>query len=203
MTRGHQHIYEALLKDYKKVKIPESFLDLGCGFGALLKAVSHLGTSHLSGIDASKNMVSQTKKTVPAANVKQGFFERLPFEDNQFSHIASVEALYYSKTPTDALKEVKRILQKNGRFDMLIDFYAESQSTKIWEKNLNVDLVFWTEKQWAKELKQAGFQSVEQKRVVHPHKTEMIASYKPSPYFPNKEDFIDYMNQGTLWITAY
>ena len=202
MTNGHRHIYTALLEDYKLEPVPESFLDLGCGFGALLEVVQNLGTNDLKGIDASLNMVHQTQKNVPRANIQQSFFEDLPFKDNQFSHVASVEAVYYSNDPYKTLKEARRVLKEGGRFDILIDFYEENASTKIWEKNLNIPLIFWSELRWEEELERTGFKTIKRRRIKNPNKEKLLSEFKPSPYFPNKKDFLDYIEQGTLWITA-
>ncbi|RJQ30110.1 class I SAM-dependent methyltransferase [Candidatus Parcubacteria bacterium] len=104
----------ALLKYFKNIK-NRSVLDLGCGQGYFSEILSTLG-AHVTGIDISENLIAIAKK-----NKNINFFigdieDALPFEDNSFDIVVSNMVFMDLENPERAIKEVIRVLKKNGLF---------------------------------------------------------------------------------------
>lgn len=91
----------------KGIKLGGKILDLGAGTGLLSE---FLGTKLISA-DISLNMLSQCK-----SNSVQTTAESLPFKDKSFDAVVSFSALMNFENPENALKEVRRVLKKDGIF---------------------------------------------------------------------------------------
>lgn len=92
----------------------DRFLDLGCGLGAALEHAARTGAG-TAGIDPSPSMVERAAERVPAAEVRLGSAEAIPFEDDRFTAALSV-ATYHHWADADAgLREVSRVLAPGGR----------------------------------------------------------------------------------------
>jgi ubiquinone/menaquinone biosynthesis C-methylase UbiE len=98
--------YSIMLQD---LKLKKPILDLGCGtgmFGEFLKA-----KKGITGIDISLEMLKQSS----GARV-QGDIENLPFKSESFTTVVSFTALQNLEDAEKMLKEVKRVLKKDGTF---------------------------------------------------------------------------------------
>ena len=84
-------------------------LDIGCGGGMTLHRLSSsIKTGHLYGVDYSNASV-----------------EALPFEDETFDKIITVESFYFWPDAVKDLEEVCRVLKKNGVFLLTADVYGK------------------------------------------------------------------------------
>lgn len=90
----------------------ESILDLGCGDGALTIKLAEIGC-HLTGVDASEEMVLATKSLGLEAYVMDG--HALEFT-NAFDAVFSNAALHWMKNPTRVISGVWNALKPGGRF---------------------------------------------------------------------------------------
>ena len=86
----------------------EELLDIGCGGGATLKRMGEkITTGHLTGIDYSPVSVKTSLKTnrqdVESGKMKvlEGSVEALPFADDGFDKIITVESFYFWPDPQD------------------------------------------------------------------------------------------------------
>ncbi|CAF5130332.1 unnamed protein product, partial [Rotaria sp. Silwood1] len=62
------------------LKAGDKVLDLGCGVGGPLRRIAHLTGTHVTGVPANCQFI-------------QGDFMKLPFEDNSFDHVYTIEAV--------------------------------------------------------------------------------------------------------------
>ena len=87
-------------------------LDVGCGTGGLAKKMEKFGS--VSGIDGSEEAIKFCRKR--GVNVIKASVDKMPFNDNSFDLITCVDVLYHKGVNDDvvALKEIKRILMKDG-----------------------------------------------------------------------------------------
>lgn len=98
------------------------FLDAGCGTGNLIRLIrdTYPTALRLYGIDLSESMLAlaQTKcaKTPDTVFTRVNLSETLPFPDNMFTKIASVNVLYALPDPLETLAELRRVLTPRGRF---------------------------------------------------------------------------------------
>jgi arsenite methyltransferase len=103
-------------------------LDLGCGMGA---TVSYLYTNHainVVGIDPSSKLLSIAKAKNPFATFVEGSGDALPFRDESFECVLSECTLSLMNDLHVSLREVHRVLKKEGWF-VINDVYAKNPET--------------------------------------------------------------------------
>lgn len=112
LNRGLVNIIPKEIKEGKG-----KILDVGCGAGSFIGEVG-LRNSNLSlyGVDNSRNAIAKAKKDFPLANYKVANAYDLPYKDNNFDFVSMICVLEHLKNPEKTLKEVKRVLKKNGIF---------------------------------------------------------------------------------------
>lgn len=110
----------------------DTVLDIGCGGGATLKRLSERITSgRLFGVDYSPVSVALSKKTNAAdvasgkMTIMEGSVSALPFAENTFDKIVTVESFYFWQDPKNDLREVLRVLKPGGRFLLVADIYGK------------------------------------------------------------------------------
>jgi len=106
-------------------------LDIGCGGGATLKRLAECSSKgRIYGIDYSNVSVQESiafnKELVDAGKMEilSGSVESMPFPDSTFDGITTVESFYFWPDPEQNLKEVRRILKKDGVFLLIADIYG-------------------------------------------------------------------------------
>lgn len=105
---------ELLLRRY----LPEagegrSVLDAGCGSGHVLRDLQSRGY-RCTGLDASPAMVEVAQRLNPGMEVLGGDVEALPFVDEQFDFVISIEVIRYLADARRALAEFHRVLKPGG-----------------------------------------------------------------------------------------
>ncbi|WP_395167143.1 class I SAM-dependent methyltransferase [Francisella salimarina] len=94
----------------------EKILDIGCGTGELTNKIRLQGAS-IVGIDVSNQMLNQAKKNYPNIEfIEADAQQNLPFNSESFNAVFSNAALHWMLNPTAVIKNVNKILKKNGRF---------------------------------------------------------------------------------------
>lgn len=101
------------------IKANGTVLDVGCGTGAFLKQlVKRNKNSNLKvfGIDASQGMIKRAiKKKIPQANFQIAQAEDIPFPNDYFDLITSVDSFYYFNQP-EFLADCHNCLKQDGYF---------------------------------------------------------------------------------------
>ena len=89
----------------------EDVLDIGCGGGANLHRMSsHIESGHLTGVDYAKTSVETSRQTnaddiaAGKMTVCEGSVEALPFSDDAFDKITTVESFYFWPNPPENLR---------------------------------------------------------------------------------------------------
>ncbi len=100
----------------------DSILELGFGAGRAIELVTaHTPNGQVSGIDISQAMVRaascRNARAINAGRVtlRQGNLMTLPFPDNQFDKVFSIQTIYFWPDPPNALAEIFRVLKRGGR----------------------------------------------------------------------------------------
>ncbi|MGF1603850.1 MAG: class I SAM-dependent methyltransferase [Thermosynechococcaceae cyanobacterium] len=204
MAIGHQPLIEALLTDLAPTINPQaSLLDLGCGTGAFLAQAATAGFTCTCGIDAAAKMIATAQANAPHAELQIGNFADLQWPALSFSHVITIEALYYCAQPLKALQEVTRVLRPRGRFDLIIDYYQDSSGTSSWPEGLGFDITCLSATQWTALATEAGLRSSQTRRILRPQAESDRKNWKPSVWFPTAESYLAYLKDGALWITGY
>lgn len=144
-------------------------LDIGCGGGMTLKRVSDsLNDGVLFGIDysdVSVQMSSELNKTDVMSGkvmISKGNVENLPFEDDKFDKIITVESFYFWPDPIENLKEVRRVLKPKGHFLLVADIYengllSEHELENVKKYSLNNP----TKEEFEEYFRKSGFSETE------------------------------------------
>lgn len=109
--------FEKYGEEFKGGKV----LDLGCGNGRNLRHIAKLGFE-THGIDISKEGLKQLKESLEkeslSADIKQGSFYNLSYNDKIFDCIVSINALQHNdwKGAEKSFAEAARVLKNKGLF---------------------------------------------------------------------------------------
>jgi SAM-dependent methyltransferase len=108
--------------------LPEGsrILDIGCGTGRTVNWLNEHGFS-ASGIDLSVKLLGEAKKQVRGMDLFQAAAGSLPFQEQFFDCVLMECSLSAVARVTDCLKEVHRVLHKNGLF-MIMDLFSREPS---------------------------------------------------------------------------
>lgn len=88
-------------------------LDAGCGAGMAAQIAAERG-AHVSGLDASENLLAIARERVPNGDFSIGELERLPFPDDSFDLVTGFNSFQYAGSPSSALAEAKRVTRPGG-----------------------------------------------------------------------------------------
>ncbi len=92
----------------------KAILDIGCGSGALAKALAAEGAA-VTGIDPGEEALARARIAVPSASFEVASAEALPFAAASFDGAVMLNALHHVPAPGRALAEAARILREGGR----------------------------------------------------------------------------------------
>jgi SAM-dependent methyltransferase len=96
-----------------------SVLDVPCGRGRLLKAVSRRAPgAALYGVDVNRQMVEQSRREAPAARVQVGSVYAIPFHDESFDVVLCNESFMHFDEPRRALAELCRVSHERVYFSV-------------------------------------------------------------------------------------
>jgi ubiquinone/menaquinone biosynthesis C-methylase UbiE len=103
------------------VRPSDRVLEIGFGPGRAIEEIAkNLTTGQIAGVDFSRTMVSAAKRRnaagVRAARVdlRYGDVTQLPFADNFFDKVFSINCVYFWTDPAAALEEIRRVLKPGG-----------------------------------------------------------------------------------------
>lgn len=89
-------------------------LDVGCGYGALLAALSKKGAIP-TGIEINEEVIISAKNFIGAnINIIRGNSEKLPFKNGAFDVVFLFDVIEHVKDPYKSIEECKRVLKPNG-----------------------------------------------------------------------------------------
>jgi len=124
------------VKQTLDVQKNDRILEIGFGPGTLINELADItvdGT--VEGVDFSKTMFKQASK-VNKQHISQGRVRLhnvecrdLPFNDETFSKLCSVNTLYFWKEPKKALGEIFRVTKKGGK--VVIGFRDDKQTANL------------------------------------------------------------------------
>jgi SAM-dependent methyltransferase len=96
-------------------------LELGCGLGGPARFIAERHGCSVTGLDLSPRQLAGAGVLTEGLDVASrlrfvnGNAERLPFADNAFSHVYSIEAFIHVEDKPRALREAFRVLRPGGR----------------------------------------------------------------------------------------
>jgi arsenite methyltransferase len=207
MERHHLDITEKAIR-MMELRPGERILDLGCGAGWATRILARLvgeapeGFGQVIGLDISDEMIRRARagsKEFENAMFICGSAEQVPWEENFFDKILSVESFYYYANQERALGELFRVLAPKGQLFILINLYKDNHYSLRWVDELKVPVQVRSEQEYVDLLKTHAFEDVRAVRI--PDDTPTPETYS-GRWFKNAEELRDFKRIGALLLIA-
>ena len=184
------------------VEAGDRILDLGTGSGYALRALREThDTGRSVGLDGSAEMVHNARAYTddPSIGFLQGDFHHLPFADESFDHVWSMEAFYYAQEPIAVLEELRRVLRPGGTVYCAVNYFEESVHTHEWQDTISIEMLRWDREQYREAFRTAGFAVAEQDTIPDEEVEIPPAEAFPTEQWESREAMVDrYRTWGTL-----
>ena len=207
MRNHHLDITEKTIR-LMNLRPGERVLDLGCGSGWATRLLARLvgdgpeGFGQVVGIDVSDEMVRlarEESKEFENTLYVWGSAQHIPWEENFFDKVLSVESFYYYPDQDRALMELFRVMAPRGRLFILINLYKDNQYSLQWVDKLKVPVHVRSAAEYVELLKKHAFENVEARRV--PDETPVPDGYKTTS-FKSLADLRAFQKEGALLLMA-
>jgi SAM-dependent methyltransferase len=103
------------LKTFLSSSNPGKVLEIGCGDGAMLQLLAERNIDAV-GVDASASGINRCTAAGLSAQCLDVSTDGVPFPDDSFDIVISLETFEHLMNPHYALQEVRRTLRSGGRF---------------------------------------------------------------------------------------
>lgn len=205
MERHHISIAEQTIRRMD-LKPGERVLDLGCGVGWATRILARMvadgpeGGGQVVGLDVSDEMIGRARaasKDFENVLYVWGSAEKVPWQENYFDKVLSIESFYYYADQDRALNELFRVMAPKGKLYILINLYRDNHYSLRWVDELKVPVQVRTEQEYVKLLRDHAFESVEALRI--PDETPTPEEYS-GRWFKNAEELRDFKRIGALLL---
>src|SRR5579871_6507897 len=169
MENHHLDITEKTIRRMN-LRPGERVLDLGCGSGWATRLLARLvsdgpeGFGQVVGVDVSDEMIRQARaasKDFENVMYVWGSATQIPWEENFFDKVLSVESFYYYPDQDRVLAELFRVMAPRGRMFILINLYRDNPYSLRWVDELKVPVQVRSEAEYVQLLKAHAFEDVE------------------------------------------
>ena len=123
-------------------------------------------------------------------------------DDGSFTHVLSIESLYYHADPRRSLAQIGRVLAPGGQFATAIELYGENTGTHAWADELPCAVHIWDTEAWVDALLAAGLVDVRASRIVRDAEPGAEADFTPSRWYPSYQAWVAYLREGALQLTG-
>lgn len=202
MAAEHAAIAAGMLSEMEFAP-DDKILDLGCGSGWLCGLLADkVPSGQVVGMDVADEMVRRARQRY-ADNPRMMFIvagaEDIPWDENFFNRVVSVESAYYWPDPAQGFREIFRVLQPRGTVHILINLYRENVHSHQWREKLSVATNLLSGEEWCQLLQQAGFAAARRSQVVDPRP---VPEGYESKWFRDAEQMRQFRREGALLVEA-
>jgi ubiquinone/menaquinone biosynthesis C-methylase UbiE len=138
----------------------DTILELGCGAGyAVKQIIDEFHVNQLVGLDISKTVIQsariRNRKHLSNGKVKflQGDVKQLPFQDQFFSKVFSIQSIYFWEDLPNTFAEIYRVMKPEGS---IIITLSDGENDNKWE-----GITTLIEHQVMPIMEQCGFKNIE------------------------------------------
>ena len=207
MENHHLDITEKTLRRMN-LRPGERVLDLGCGSGWATRLLARIvgdgpeGTGQVIGLDIADEMVRQARaasREFENVMFVQGSAAQIPWEENFFDKVLSVESFYYYPDQDRTLAELFRVMAPRGRLFILINLYKDNEYSLQWVPKLKVPVQVRSAAEYVDLLKAHAFENVEYAQI--PDDTPTPENYQTTS-FHSLDDMKAFKRVGALLLMA-
>ncbi|WP_312159709.1 methyltransferase domain-containing protein [Oscillibacter sp.] len=146
------------------VRDGDSVLDVACGNGTLLGALSRKASIHAFGVDLSENMIAAARERCPNCTFAASACVPLPFTNESMDVITVSCAFHHFESPHAFASECMRILKKNGMIYMAEPFFTPVirwlANTVAFPFSKSGDVKVYSEQELRRMFEAAGFRDI-------------------------------------------
>ncbi len=205
MERHHLDITEKAIRQMD-LRPGERVLDLGCGAGWATRILARLvgdgpeGHGQVIGLDISDEMIRRARaasKDFDNVMFVVGSADKIPWEENFFDKVLSVESFYYYPDQDRALNELFRVIAPRGRLYILINLYKDNPYSLRWVDELKVPVQVRSKDEYVELMKAHAFEDVQALQI--PDETPTPDEYS-GKWFKNAAELRDFKRIGALLL---
>jgi arsenite methyltransferase len=207
MEQHHLDITEKTLR-LMDLRPGERILDLGCGSGWATRLLARMvgegpeGFGQVVGVDVSDEMIRVARadsKDFENVMFVWGSATQIPWEENFFDKVLSIESFYYWPDQERGLAELFRVMAPKGRLFILINLYKDNPYSLQWVDKLKVPVHVRSAEEYVQLLKAHAFENVEYRQI--PDDTPTPDDYVTKS-FHSLDDLKAFKRTGALLLMA-
>jgi ubiquinone/menaquinone biosynthesis C-methylase UbiE len=209
-AKMERHHFDITKKTIRRMDLRpgERILDLGCGSGWATRLLGRTAgktpqdSSQVVGIDISDEMIRQARdasKEFDNVTFVVGSAAQIPWGENYFDKVLSVESFYYYSDQDRALDELFRVMAPQGRLFILINLYRDNPYSLQWVPKLKVPVHIRSAAEYVDVLKKHAFENVEYALI--PDDTPTPDNYQTTS-FHSLDDLKAFKRIGALLLMA-
>ena len=207
MEQHHLDITEKTIR-LMNLRPGERILDLGCGSGWATRLLARMvgegpeGFGQVIGVDVSDEMIRVARadsKDFDNVMFVWGSAAQIPWEENFFDKVLSIESFYYWPDQERGLAELFRVMAPKGRLFILINLYKDNPYSLQWVDKLKVPVHVRSAAEYVDLLKSHAFEDVTYRQI--PDDTPTPDNYVTKS-FQSLDDLKAFKRTGALLLMA-
>ena len=154
------------------------------------------------GLDVSDEMIRRARAASAELDNLMfvvGSAQQVPWDENFFDKVLSVESFYYYADQERALAELFRVMAPKAELYILINLYRDNHYSLRWVEELKVPVQVHSEQEYIDMLKRHTFEDVRAVRI--PDLTPTPEEYS-GRWFRNAAELRDFKRIGALLLIA-